>query len=316
MRQQAPVEERQATTGWMRPALRVLPHPGRTFAFEWLRAQPAPAIALDGCVRGPSRWCPDGPYASMNHHEGVDRGSTRATCEQAVLLVSQGLWDTMTRDGVPCADVHVNDCDADVCTAVWALGHPDRLDEPAVQRLIGLEGILDTTGGCFTPPWADSETLAELAWTFEPYQGRRDHGDPIDGVVMTAVIEEVGDRITALVDGRGDRRPAWGDFELVARRGAVAAVVEHGPYARIAARRAGIQTLVAERRCGDRRVITLAKTSPFVTTDLNVAYARLNRLDGCPDDDGWGGSDLVGGSPRGRGTGLALDLILETVAGT
>ena len=303
-------------TGWIRPALRVQAHPGRTFAFEWLRAQPAPAIALDGCVRGPSRWCADGPYASMNHHEGVDRCSTRATCEQAVLLVAQGLWDTMTRDGVPCAAVHVNDCDADVCTAVWALGHPDRLDEPAVQRLIGLEGILDTTGGCFTPPWADSDILAELAWTFEPYQRRRDHGSPIDAVVMTTVIEEVGDRITALVDGRGDRRPAWGDFELVARHGPVAAVVEHGPYARIAARRAGIKTLVAERRCGDRRVITLAKTSPFVATDLNVAYARLNRLDGCPDDDGWGGSDLVGGSPRGRGTGLPLDLILETVAGT
>lgn len=315
MRQQALTKEWAATAGAGRPALRLYAHPGRSFSFEWLRAQPAPAIALDGCVRGPTRWCPEGPYASMNHHEGVDRGSTRATCEQAVLLVAQGLWETMTRDGAPAADVHVNDCDADVCTAVWALGHPDRLDEPAVHRLIELEGILDTTGGCWTPAWADSEVLAQLAWAFEPYQGRRDHGDAIDAADMTGVIDEVGGRITALVDGRGDRRPAWGEFELVARRGPVAAVVEHGPYARLAARCAGIETVVAERRSGDRRVITIAKTSPFVCTDLNAAYDRLNLLDGCPDEDCWGGSDLVGGSPRGRGTGLPLDLILDAVAG-
>ena len=315
MRLQALTQERDAAAGRGRPHLRIFAHPGSTFTFDWLRRRDAPAIALDGCVKGPSQWCPEGPYASMNHHEGVDRGSTRATCEQAVLLVAQGLWETMTRNGVPGADVHVNDCDADVCTAIWALGNPDRLDEPAVQRLILLEGILDTTGGCWTPPWADSEMLAQLAWAFEPYQGRRDHGDAIDAAGMTAVVDEVGDRITALVDGRGDRRPAWGEFELVAQRGPVAAVVEHGPYARIAARCAGIETVVAERRSGDRRVVTIAKTSPFVSTDLNTAYDRLNDLDGCTGDDRWGGSDLVGGSPRGRGTDLPLDLILDTVAG-
>ena len=315
MRQQAPTGGSDSMTAVGRPALRIVAHPGRSFSFDWLVTQAAPAIALDGCVRGPSRWAADGPYASLNHHEGVDRGSTRSTCEQSVLLVAQGLWDAMRRDGVPCADVHVNDCDADVCTSVWALAHPDRLHEAPVQRLITLEGVLDTTGGCWVPPWAGPEVLAELAWAFEPHQYRRDCGNPMDAQAMLDVIDEVGDRITALADGHGDRRAAWGDFELVARRDHVAAVVEHGPYARLAARRAGIETLVAERRCGDTRVITLAKTSPFVSTDLAVAYARLNELDGCPDDDGWGGSDLVGGSPRGRGTLLPLELILDIVAG-
>ncbi len=316
MRHAAPVGDVDVTTGRRgRPSLRVEAHPGCTYAFEWLRAQPGPAIALDGCVRGPSRWSPDGPYASMNHHEGVDRGSTRATCEQAVLMVAQGLWDTMIRDGVPRADVHVNDCDADVCTSIWVLGHPDRLHEPAVQDLINLEGILDATGGCWAPPWVDADMLAQLAWAFEPYQRRRDAGDAMDADTMTAVIDEVDERLTALVDGRGERRPAWGDFELVERRGPVAAIIEHGPYARIAARRAGIKTLVAERRSGHRRVVTLAKTSPFVATDLTVAYVRLNDIEGCTEDDPWGGSDLVGGSPRCRGTALPLTLVLDVVAG-
>ncbi|MEA2842533.1 MAG: hypothetical protein QOJ69_204 [Actinomycetota bacterium] len=300
----------------VRPVVRLRVHPGQSFTFGRFCEMKAPAIALDGCVQGPSKVSAAGPHASFNHHEGVDRLSTRATCEQVLLSVSQGLWDQMQPEGEPEADVHVNDADPDVCTAVWVLHHPELADHPAVQRLVAAEGILDTTGAYWCPAWVDEKLLAELAWVFEPYHLARDAGLPADAEGLHRLIIEVAERITAHVDGRGERRPAWGEFHVVAKLGSVAAIVESGPYARMAVGRAGIQAVVAERESAGRRIVTLAKASPFVPVDLVDAYRRLNEIEACPTDDQWGGSDLIGGSPRGTGTLLPLGTILEIVAGS
>jgi hypothetical protein len=302
--------------GDARPRVNLRVHPGQSFTFGRFCEMKAPAIALDGCVEGPSKVSAAGPHCSFNHHEGVDRLSTRATCEQVLLSVAQGLWDQMQPGGEPEAEVHVNDADPDVCTALWVLDHPELADHPAVQRLVAAEGILDTTGAYWCPPWVDEILLAELAWMFEPYHAARDEGLPGDVEGLLRLIREVGDRITAYVDGRGERRPAWGEFDIVAKLGSVAAIVESGPYARMAVGRAGIQAVVAERESAGRRVITLAKASPFVAVDLVEAYRVLNEIEGCPTDDQWGGSDLIGGSPRGTGTYLPLTGILEVVART
>lgn len=300
----------------MRPLIRVKEHPGETLTFdEFCEQTDGPNIAVDGYVSGPSDWSPDGPHASLNHHEGGYRLYTRATCEQARLAVAHGLWDQMASDGVPAADVHVNDADPDVCTTVYVLGHPERLDDVAVERLVAAEGIIDTTAAFWCPPWADGEYLAALAWVYEPCFDARAGGRAADAPGLPALIAEVTERIEAHVDGRGERRPAWGDFDEVCRKGDVVAVVEHGPYARMALRRAGINAVVAERRSGHRRHVTLAKASPFAGPDLDRAYGRLNELEACAPNERWGGSDLVGGSPRRVGTALPLDEILAVVAG-
>ncbi len=300
----------------VRPQVRLRVHPGQSFTFGRFCEMKAPAIALDGCVQGPSKVSAAGPHASFNHHEGVDRLSTRATCEQVLLSVSQGLWGQMQPEGEPEADVHVNDADPDVCTAVWVLHHPELADHPAVQRLVAAEGILDTTGAYWCPAWVDEKLLAELAWVFEPYHVARDAGLPGDADGLRRLIGDVSERISAFVEGRGESRPAWGEFHVVAKLGSVAAIVESGPYARMAVGRAGIQAVVAERESAGRRVVTLAKASPFVPVDLVDAYRCLNEIEACPTDDQWGGSDLIGGSPRGKGTLLSLDAILEVVAGS
>ncbi len=299
----------------MRPNLRVVDHPGEAIAFEDFCVKfDGPAIAVDGYVPGPSAWSPAGPHASFDHHGGGQRLFTRATCEQARLAVAHGLWDHMVRDGAPTADVHVNDADADVCTTVYVLAEPDRLNDAAVERLVAIEGLIDTTGGYYKPPGVTDDYLAALAWTFEPCFEARAAGGPVDAGGLPALIEAVTERIAAHVAGRGGQRPAWGDFEEVGRQGGVVAVVEHGPYARMALRRAGINAVVAERRSGAICHVTLAKASPYCGPDLERAYVRLNELEGCAPDQWWGGSDLVGGSPRRRGTTLALDVILGVVA--
>ncbi len=299
----------------MPPLIRLVEHPGETVTFAEFCAQTdGPGIAVDGYVSGPSAWSKDGPHASFNHHEGGRRLFTRATCEQARLAVAHGLWDQMLHDGVPGAEVHVNDADPDVCTAVYVLGHPERLDDVAVERLVAAEGIIDTTAAFWCPPSVDADFLAALAWVYEPCFDARAAGRAADAPGLPALIEAVIERIEAHVDGRGGSRPAWGDFEERGRRGGVVAVVEHGPYARMALRRAGIHAVVAERRAGPCRHITLAKASPFAGPDLDRAYGRLNELERCGPDQRWGGSDLVGGSPRRMGTALPLDEILAVVA--
>lgn len=299
----------------MPPLIRVIEHPGETVTFEqFCRETQGPNIAVDGFVSGPSEWSPDGPHASFNHHEGGCRLFTRATCEQARLAVAHGLWDQMGRDGVPGADVHVNDGDPDVCTTVYVLGHPERLDDMAVERLVSAEGIIDTTAAFWCPPWVDEDVLAALAWVYEPCYAARAAGRATDAAGLPELIEAVVERIEAHVDGRGGRRPAWGDFDEVGRREGVVAVVEHGPYARMALRRAGVNAIVAERRAGHRRHVTLAKASPFCGPDLDRAYGRLNALECCAPGERWGGSDLVGGSPRRIGTALPLEEILAVVA--
>jgi hypothetical protein len=297
------------------PDVRLLVRPGHTYSFEEFCALPGPAIGLDGSVEGPSRRSLAGPHASFNHHECVERSSTRATCEQVMLEVGQGLWGRMQRDGRPGADIHVNDADEDVCTSLWVLSHPDRIDEALVRRLVTLEGLIDVTGGCWWPRWAeDEDLLGELAWVFAPCHDARRQGRPAEERLLREIIDEVGERVTAHVDGRGGQRPADGHFEVLARQGPVAVVREHGPYARVAARRAGLDTVICERWAGPVRVVNIAKTSPWAGTDLVSVFQVLNEIEGCSPEDCWGGSDLVGGSPRRSGTSLPLDLVLATVA--
>lgn len=302
--------------GAARPVLRIVGHPGETFTFErFCWEVEGPAVGIDGCVEGPSQWSANGTHLSLNHHEGSLRLFTRATCGQARLMVAHGLWDRLARQGAPGADIHVNDFDPDVCTTVYVLGCPDRLDDPAVERFVAAEDIIDATAGFWCPPWVDGELLAGMAWTFQPWLEARALGTPADSVGLCLVIEEVLARIEAHVSGKGGRVEAWGDYDVLTQSGGVVGLVEHGPYARMAIRRAGIRCVAAERvDPAGRRHATLAKSAPFGAPDLHCAYARLNEAERCPERDRWGGSDLVGGSPRGAGTNLTLEEIVGIVA--
>jgi hypothetical protein len=296
------------------PDVRVVAEPGRTDTFEdFCRLYPGPAVAVDGRVSGPSQWSDDGLHLCLNHHQPL-RLFTRATCAQARLMAAHGLWDRMRVDGHPRADVHVNDGDPDVCLTVYVLANFERLDDPRLERLVIAEDLIDTTAGAWLPRWVDEVLLAEMAWVFQPYFDARAIVLPTDPAGLLALIGEVNDRISAHVEGRGGRSRVWGDFDVIARRGDVVAVRETGQHARVLMRRAGLTNIVAERTCGGIRHMTLLKSSQCGRPDLFAAYERLNLLERCPPDDRWGGSDIVGGSPRRRGTRLPLVEVLEVVA--
>jgi hypothetical protein len=62
----------------------------------------------------------------------------------------------------------------------------------------------------------------------------------------------------------------------------------------------------------DDTTYTLRQVDPFLHMNLEDVYERLNLLDSSVDGDRrWGGSSDIGGSPRGAGTALSLDEIVD-----
>ena len=67
---------------------------------DFVKTYPENSIALDGFVTGPTHFFKNekGVWANFNHHEGVDRLSTRATCAQTLLAIRQGLIKSFVGD--------------------------------------------------------------------------------------------------------------------------------------------------------------------------------------------------------------------------
>lgn len=288
---------------------------GQTMSFERFCAEPGPAVALDGFVPGPPCWEANRHW-NFNHHEGVDRLTTRATCEQVALAIRMGLFSMLCPgDGTePVIEVYVNDADADVCLSVWLLEHPGLVDDPAVVRLVAAEGMLDVTGGTSVPT-TDPAFLDELCWVFAPYDDARAAGVAGSDSEVVKIIAEVGDRIDAHLSGRGGRRLASGHYRVLARDGQVAVVREYGPLARARMRADGIGVFVSVRETKDHRIVSVGKTGPYVAMDLEAVWERLNRAEGCVGAERWGGGDSIGGSPRRGGTRLPVGVIMAAVVG-
>ena len=52
------------------------------------------SVALDGYISDKPLFDSSGPYANFNHHEFVDRLSTRSTAGQVHIAVKMGLFQT------------------------------------------------------------------------------------------------------------------------------------------------------------------------------------------------------------------------------
>lgn len=284
---------------------RIRCHPDQIFTWEEFKRLPAPAVALDGFVEGPTRQNPT--HASFDHHMGVDRMATRATCEQIALAIRFGPLEVVSDPDR--LNVHVNHADEDVCLSVWLLDHQEVIDEPRIRRLVDAEGLLDTTGGCCLPV-KDSDFLAEIAWIFAPCKSR-----PRGAEEMEAVILAVGERVDRYAVGLAERTPTASEYSTIERRGRIAAIVEHGPLARAQLREAGIDVFLSllRRRPSGRLEVSIGKTTPYVPFNLARAFVELNRLEECPQSDCWGGGETIGGSPRRAGTKLDIQTMLDVL---
>ena len=294
--------------------------PGRTLQWEDFQSTAAPnSIAIDGYVEGPIQRDLDRQIINLNHHERVDRSSTLATCQQALFELRKGLYGFMSEGEEFKAQVFMNDCDEDVCTTVFLLRHPEfaaRIDNPALNRLVEMEGVMDVTGGFY--PWPQNyPSLKEFFWVYEPYHNFRNSGglgrkEPQE---YQAVIDEVGDRIEKHISGQSGSIQLDTRYQLQDEKGILKIVREEGKHAKVGMLSDGIQAFISVSDLPDGKYkYSIGRLSPYVPFDINGLYEHLNQLEGFQGDDKWGGGDTIGGSPRETGSAIAPEQLAEEAA--
>ncbi|MBI4121867.1 MAG: hypothetical protein HY461_00895 [Parcubacteria group bacterium] len=280
------------------------------------------SIGLDGYVAEGPKFDPGGPRANFNHHEGVSRLETRATCAQVLMATRQGLFDSFRDESGPRVVACANDCDEDVCTTWFLLNHGSLATHavhPLLNRLVAIEDALDATAGAYPFP-KDLEVLQEMAWVYEPYRRFRLSGelDRKDPAAYVSVVTDVGNRIMAHITGHGSAIPLDVRYDRIGGGQGWAMINEIGAQGRTGAFSDGIRAYLSVReRPNGGFTYTLGRMSPFVHFNVPKILARLNEAEGSTSDR-WGGGDTIGGSPRVGGSKLSPDevaRIIEEISG-
>ncbi|MDB4516356.1 hypothetical protein N9089_02010 [Crocinitomicaceae bacterium] len=289
--------------------------PGVVMNWEDFQATKPPfSIALDGYVSGLTKYSSSGPFANFNHHEDVDRLATRSTCMQVFFSIILGLFDSFRKDGKRFAHVYVNDADQDICLAYWLLKHPDETVsikwEDPLSKFIVFEDFVDASAGAF--PYDDSHEpdslLKRQAWVFEPYTAARSERvlHAMTGPDLVQLIETIAGRITLFASSQGEKIELDTIPEIIGGGPGWKMIVETSIYARTSIYASGTGAFVGMRPRNDGNyTYVIGKMSPYVPFPLVKIYETLNEIENLDTaENQWGGSDIIGGSPRKTGSGL------------
>lgn len=304
--------------------------PGLSVDAAGRRNFPSQSIFLDGVYTEAPFLDNKRRQYSLDHHAGVVRALTLATCEQAAVMLLNGLpldegnWE-----------IYVNDPDLDAILAAWLLlNHKEMLKNDqellrAAMPMIRIEGIIDAHGlgkEALTGLPEDLleghkqhlDSMLQSEQQMKEQRGDDDAPDPdeleyareslirLDNIFLTDTylsrlleVEEIasrpiqGSRIAVLCRSRQGIYEV--EMSLRERYGRQLAIVilHRGP---------GKYTL----RLVDR----------FLHANLRHAYRALNRQDpnvNSRQGNQWGGADDIGGSPRETDSGLGPQAVLEIV---
>lgn len=286
--------------------------PGKVYSWEQFRSEKPPySIALDGFVNDSTKRDPRGPYANFDHHSGADRLATRSTSEQVHMEINLGLFEAFRKRGIPTANVYVNDPDEDTCLAVWLLRNGELVRNhanPKVNRLVYCEDRLDCTAGAY--PFGEIKMRRKMAWIFESYNMARFEGHlhTLGESGVRAIIDSVNARITEHVINEGGEIPLKGQYEKIGGGPGWVFVRETGPASRMAMFRDGITAFAAlvEEEPDGSYIYVLGRKSVWIPFDLERIYACLNEGESkiVGENNCWGGSNTIGGSPRETGSKL------------
>ena len=309
------------------PTVRVHIERGLSVTAAEARSFPAGTIFLDGAAQGAPFMAPDKAIYNLDHHEGCVRAFTLATCEQSMVLIRKRL-DLRRRDWT----VYANDADLDTVLAIWVLLNHLRLmhENPEmcaeIMPLLRLEGVIDALGVemqdlCALPEAQLAKARGQMDKLLAPERKLKAQGkwDGVDLSVFLAGQLRAIDRLVyppELLAGAAPEVEEIARTEL--REGSIAVVC-----------RSDLGVYEAERELrrlhGDRLGLfalqkgsgtyTLRQVDASLPTPLDEIYAQLNLVDpgsgGCAASNRWGGSDEIGGSPRGAGTRMNPQQILD-----
>lgn len=308
------------------PNLVVRVQRGKVISAQAARKSGERTIFLDGAAAGEPFMDHERQVYNLDHHEGVERSITLATCEQALIMVRKGL-NLKEKNWV----IHSNEPDLDTIFAIWLLlNHmhisPERSHVfSEIVPLVRLEGIIDSLGLEHTdllafPAELYEKTRRKLERLREDELLLKKEGrwNDVDATAYTCSMLKKLDNIIFRVS---DFRDFKGVVEIA--RAEITrfdtAVIYHcdmGIYeleeylTRLYGKK---PTFIFLQR--DRRNYTVRKGDMFSPLKTERIYEILNAFDpavsGHDPENRWGGSTDIGGSPRATGTALPASRIME-----
>ena len=287
--------------------------PGRKRTWpEFHTNAPAGSIALDGYVRGLTRFDPNGPWANLNHHEAAQTLATASTTYQTFDHIKAGMLRRFEDRGLNRIRVYVADCDEDVCFAVWLLAHADEFrggrTNQAIEEMVTFEDRFERFSGAYPCDLGDPR-LGRLAWIAQPYRQRRD-SKKLNAGEMAEIILETLDRITRYSQGDGETiSPLPASYALVSdvltlpeRPSGWVFVTREEMYSRILLSQKHENYVSLIYRHNDSWRYSLGRLRPLSLFPVQEIYRVLNAAEILKGNkitktNCWGGSQNSGGSP-------------------
>lgn len=287
---------------------------------QFLEQTPRNSIALDGMVSGGPRYDHATQHANFDHHSNVVRDATMSTAKQVYFAIKGGIFETFRRNGKAEAQVYVNDPDQDTVLAVWLLDHYNLFNGtqgiPSIHRLLDLNDKLDITGGAF-PLNLREKLVRQHNWIFGPYSQLRKSGALASAgpEVMKDNLETVLGRLNKFMMGEGGEEALDTRYDILHQSPLGYWVTNEigGNDARCMLYGRGMNAyigLVAERPDG-RKVWSIGRKSKYIDFPVPELYDVYNAAEGLSAEEGWGGSDLIGGSSRKHGSKLSPSELVE-----
>ena len=287
---------------------------------------PPGTIYLDGVARCEPFMNLEKQIYNFDHHEGCLRPFTLSTCEQVLIMILKGM-DLRGRDW----KVFANEPDLDTVLAIWLIFNHVRVSQKnsdgmnRLYAIVRLEGTIDAHGlemanlSAFSPDLLrKTKKLIEYLRAEEINLKKGAIWEDTDYLEYTALILRKIDRIIYKSGEFNDfkelnelARAEIGNHRIAVVIEAELGIYELEPYLnRIYGDSLGIAIL----KKGEG-IYTLRRMDPFMPVGLNTVYQELNALDpdvGCRKNSSpWGGSDDIGGSPRGMPTRLTPKEIVQ-----
>ncbi len=277
------------------------------------------AIALDGFVKASPQRSFKNRCINWNHHDGVSRADTYATCAQALTGIRQQAMLMFKQDGDTNVKVYVNDCDEDVCLA-WAIIHNFHLHKspynPLLNRLVEIENRLDASMGIY-PYGVDLPMLKTLEWIYQPYREFVKNGGKNKSIAneFASVIFSVENRINSYLLGNAEELPVDDSYDLVKDykigNYRIGQIIQHGSLAKMLACKEGIHIgLTIQSNTLGKNNVTIWSSTPYIPCNIEKLSKRFNFLEK-PVIGSWGGGDSICASPRNIGTSLSAEVIWE-----
>lgn len=291
---------------------------------EFTHLTSGPSIALDGFCHDSPNYSEKTLHVNFDHHHGVVREATMATAEQVHMAIKGGLFESFRKDGVPFANVYINDCDQDTCLAIFILENYNLFEGtqsiPHFNRLLNVDSKFDITGGAY-PVNLRNELLERHAWVFEPYTKMRISGDlaSASAETMRNCVEAVMARIHKFIIGESERIELDTRHEILASSSNLNGfwLVNEigGNSARYHLFSKGMNAFISvvAKRPDGKYVYSVGRKSRYILFPVQKFFVLLNAKEGLTRENGWGGSDVIGGSSRELGSSLEPKEVFEII---